>query len=110
MKLVLYSYSKGIISSRPIADSCRANVVFIALSTYSQPHFTITIAESITASTEPITELFRNMVLVCDEMELIGKKKFSKAGRRGRASPPVNYLPGERPARNGSGPLILRGS
>ena len=41
IKIVLYAYSKGIISSRKIAQACDENVIFMALSGDSHPHFTI---------------------------------------------------------------------
>ena len=44
LKIVLYAYSKGIISSRKIAKACQNNIVFIALSGNTSPHFT-TIAD-----------------------------------------------------------------
>jgi hypothetical protein len=40
LKVVLYGYYRGIISSRRIAEACRRNVVFMALSADSRPHFT----------------------------------------------------------------------
>jgi hypothetical protein len=38
--VVLYGYYRGIISSRRIAEACRRNVVFMALSADTRPHFT----------------------------------------------------------------------
>jgi len=37
---VLYGYYKGILSSRALAEACRRNVVFMALSADTRPHFT----------------------------------------------------------------------
>ena len=51
LKIVLYAYSKGITSSRKIADCCNENVVFMALSADTRPHFT-TIADFISAKEE----------------------------------------------------------
>ena len=48
LKIVLYAYSKGITSSRKIADCCNENVVFMALSADTRPHFT-TIADFISS-------------------------------------------------------------
>src|SRR5687768_1537944 len=39
LKIILFAYSKGITSSREIARLCRENVVFMALSADSAPHF-----------------------------------------------------------------------
>jgi len=44
LKIVLYAYSRGITTSREIARLCQENVICMALSANTQPHFT-TIAE-----------------------------------------------------------------
>src|SRR6266496_3160776 len=46
LKIILYAYSRGVTSSREIARLTRENVVFMALSADSAPHFT-TIADFI---------------------------------------------------------------
>jgi len=40
LKIVLFAYSQGIVSSRNIERACREHITFIALSGDSQPHFT----------------------------------------------------------------------
>jgi len=40
LKIVLFAYSRGTFSSREIERACRENVVFMALSADSHPHFT----------------------------------------------------------------------
>ena len=40
LKIVLYGYSKGIVSSRRLEEACRRNVVFMALSADTRPHCT----------------------------------------------------------------------
>ena len=40
LKIVLFGYDKGLISSRRLADACQRNVQFKALTADSQPHFT----------------------------------------------------------------------
>ena len=79
LKIILYAYSRGITSSRKIAQSCRENVVFMALSADTQPHFT-TIAEFISTLGEEIIGLFLEALMICDEMELIGKEMFAVDG------------------------------
>jgi len=79
LKIILYAYSKGITSSRKIAECCRQNVVFMALSADTQPHFT-TIADFISGLDQEATRLFLEVLLVCDEMELIGKEMFAVDG------------------------------
>lgn len=46
LKIILYAYSRGITQSREIARLCRENIVFMALSADTTPHFT-TIADFI---------------------------------------------------------------
>ena len=46
LKIILFAYSRGLISSRRIAQACEENVVFIALSADTRPHYT-TIADFI---------------------------------------------------------------
>src|SRR5574341_1027357 len=40
LKIVLYGYSKGIVSSRKLTEACCRNVVFMALSADTRPPFT----------------------------------------------------------------------
>jgi len=44
LKIILYAYSRGITSSRKIAQCCQENIIFMALSADTHPHFT-TIAD-----------------------------------------------------------------
>jgi transposase len=79
LKIVLYAYSRGIISSRKIAQCCRENIIFMALSADTQPHFT-TIADFISSLDQETMQLFLEVLLICDEMELIGKEMFAIDG------------------------------
>ena len=79
LKIILLAYSRGITSSRKIEQLCRENVVFMALSADSQPHFT-TLAEFISSSPEEIAQLFQQVLLICDEAGLIGKELFAIDG------------------------------
>jgi transposase len=65
LKIVLLAYSRGVTSSRKIEQLCRENVVFMALSANTQTHFT-TIADFISRSTEEISQLFLQVLMVCD--------------------------------------------
>ena len=40
LKIVLLAYSRGVVSSRAIERLCRENVLFMAISGDSVPHFT----------------------------------------------------------------------
>jgi transposase len=79
LKIILFAYSKGIIHSRQIEALCRENVVCMALSADTVPHFT-TIAAFVCGLTDEITTIFRNVLLVCDEAGLIGKQMFAVDG------------------------------
>ena len=79
LKVILVAYSRGITSSRDIARCCEENIVFMALSAYSRPHFT-TIANFVSGMDQEIIILFREVLLTCDEMGLIGREMFAVDG------------------------------
>jgi transposase len=79
LKIVLYAYSRGITSSREIERCCRENVIFMALSADTQPHFT-TLANFISGMSEQILPLFLEVLMICDEMGLIGRDMFAIDG------------------------------
>jgi transposase len=79
LKLVLFAYSQGIVSSRAIQRMCRDHVIFIALSGDSQPHFT-TIAGFIRTLGEEIAQIFAQVLLICDRQGLIGREMFAIDG------------------------------
>ncbi len=79
LKIILFAYSRGITSSRKIARCCHENVIFMALSADTQPHFT-TIADFISTANEEIIRLFLEVLMVCDNMDLIGKEMFAVDG------------------------------
>ncbi len=79
LKVVLYGYYKGIVSSRALAEACRRNVVFMALSADTQPHFT-TLASFVSELDREIVGLFRDVLLYASELGLIGKEHFAVDG------------------------------
>ena len=79
LKIVLLAYSRGVTSSRKIEALCRENIIFMALSADSWPHFT-TIADFISSSHEQIADLFQQVLMVCDSLGLIGKDLFAIDG------------------------------
>jgi len=79
LKVVLFAYSRGITSSRQIARACEENVVFMALSADSRPHFT-TIAEFISSMSDQIESVFTDVLTVCYTEGLIGKTMFAVDG------------------------------
>jgi transposase len=79
LKVVLYGYYKGIVSSRSLAEACRRNVVFMALSADARPHFT-TIAGFVSELHREIVGLFRDVLLYASELGLIGREHFAVDG------------------------------
>lgn len=79
LKIVLYAYSRGIVSSRRIERCCRENVIFMALSADTQPHFTM-IADFVSRMESEIVALFRNVLMICDAQGLIGREMFAIDG------------------------------
>jgi transposase len=79
LKIVLFAYSRGIVSSRRIAQACEENIIFMALSCDTKPHFT-TIADFVATMDKEIVHFFRDVLLVCDDLGLIGKEMFAIDG------------------------------
>lgn len=79
LKVVLFAYSRGLVSSRSIARACREQVTFIALSGDTQPHFT-TIARFISTLGDKISQVFAQVLYLCDQQNLIGREMFAIDG------------------------------
>lgn len=79
LKVVLFAYSRGIVSSREIERACREQVTFIALSGDSAPHFT-TLAAFISRLGDQIAPLFAQVLWLCDRQGLIGREMFAIDG------------------------------
>jgi transposase len=79
LKIILFSYSRGLISSRRIADACATNITLMSLSGDVQPHFT-SIAAFVSKMSEQIAPLFTQVLMICDEEGLIGRNMFAIDG------------------------------
>ena len=79
LTVVLLAYARGLISSRKIEQACRENVVFIALACGQQPDHS-TIAAFVSSMKDEILPLFRDVLLVCEEMNLLGGTMFALDG------------------------------
>lgn len=79
LKVVLYAYSMGIVSSRNIERACREHITFIALSGDSGPHFT-TIAGFVSTLGDDIARIFSQILFICDKQGLIGREMFAIDG------------------------------
>jgi len=81
LKIILLGYARGINTSRKIERACRENVVFMALSCRQQPDHS-TIASFVSSLKNEIKPLFRDVLLACEGMELLGGTEFSLDGCR----------------------------
>jgi len=79
LKIVLVAYSRGIISSRKMAAACRENTVFMVLAGRETPDFT-TLAAFVSSMTGEITGVFRDVLVICSELDLIGGEVFATDG------------------------------
>jgi transposase len=79
LKIVLLAYSRGITSSRKIEELCNENIVFIAISADSHPDHS-TIAAFISSMEKEIASIFINILMMCEEMGLIGGTMFAIDG------------------------------
>ena len=81
LKVVLFGYSRGLTSSRRIERACRENVTFMALSCGQKPDHS-TIAAFVSSMKDEILPLFRDILLVCEEEDLLGGTFFAIDGLR----------------------------
>ena len=79
LKIVLLGYARGLVSSRKIEPACRENVVFIALAC-GQKSDQSTIAPFVSSMKAEILPWFRDVLLVCQEMDLLGGTFFALDG------------------------------
>lgn len=79
LKIVLLAYSRGLISSRSIERACRENVTFIAISGDSAPSYGH-IAKFVRELGDDVAALFKQVLMTCDRMGLIGKEMFAIDG------------------------------
>ena len=81
LKVILFAYSRGLISSRKIERACQENVTFMALSCGQYPDHS-TIAAFVSSMKEEILPLFRDVLLACEEMNLLGGTFFALDGSK----------------------------
>ena len=85
LKVVLFGYSRGLISSRQIERACKEDVVFMALCCGQQPDHS-TIAAFVSSMKGEIVPLFRDVLLVCEEEGLLGGTFFALDGCKLRSN------------------------
>ena len=79
LKVVLLAYSRGLVSSRDIERACCENVTFMALSGNQRPDHS-TIAGFVSSMKDQILPLFCDILLVCEQENLLGGTFFALDG------------------------------
>jgi transposase len=79
LKVVLLGYARGLISSRQIERACCENVTFMALSGNQRPDHS-TIATFVSSMKDQILPLFCDILLVCEQENLLGGSFFALDG------------------------------
>jgi transposase len=79
LKIVLFGYSRGLISSRSLKRACLENIAFMALSCGQKPDHS-TIAAFVSSIDEEVETLFTKVLLICGEEDLLGGTHFSLDG------------------------------
>ncbi|HEV8718790.1 MAG TPA: IS1182 family transposase [Candidatus Binatia bacterium] len=79
LKIILLAYSRGLVSSRAMESACRQNVLFMAVGGGATPHWT-TLAAFVSSGGEALSQLFTQVLVVCDRQGLIGRQLFAIDG------------------------------
>ncbi len=79
LKVVLLGYSRGLTSSRAIERACCENVLFMAMSCNQRPDHS-TIAAFVSSMKDQILPLFCDILLVCEQENLLGGTFFAIDG------------------------------
>ncbi len=79
LKVVLFAYYKGLLSSRKIEEACRTNVLFMALAGEARPDHA-TLAAFVSAKCSLIKGVFIQVLSICAVSGLIGMEQFALDG------------------------------
>jgi transposase len=79
LKVVLFAYSRGLVGSRKIEWLCRKHVTCMALACMQHPDHS-TIAAFVSSMHQEILSLFRDILLACEEQQLLGGTVFALDG------------------------------
>ena len=90
LKIILFGYSRGFISSRRIANACETNITFMSLSGDVQPHYT-SIAAFVARMKDQIEPLFTQVLMICDKEGLIGRHMFAIDGCKIKSNASKEY-------------------
>ena len=90
LKVVLLAYSRGLISSRQIERACCENVTFMAMSCNQRPDHS-TIASFVSSMKDQILPLFCDILLVCEQEDLLGGTIFALDGLKLRSNASMDW-------------------
>jgi transposase len=79
IKVVLFGYSRGMVTSRSLERACRENITFMSLACGQKPDHS-TIAAFVSSMGKEIEPLFTKVLMVCEEEGLLGGTHFSLDG------------------------------
>jgi transposase len=79
IKIVLFGYSRGMITSRSLERACRENITFMSLACGQKPDHS-TIAAFVSSMAMEIEPLFTKVLMICEEEGLLGGTHFSLDG------------------------------
>ncbi|MDI6687719.1 MAG: IS1182 family transposase [Desulfobacterales bacterium] len=79
IKIVLFGYSRGMLSSRSLERACNENIIFMALACGQKPDHS-TIAAFVSSIDNEIDLLVTKALLICEEEGLLGGTHFSLDG------------------------------
>jgi transposase len=79
LKVILLAYARGMTGSRVIERACRENVLFMALAGGEQPDHA-TIAAFVSALKGHIMDIFVEVLIICEKMNLLGGTHLSLDG------------------------------
>ena len=80
LKIILFAYSRGILHSRRMERACRESIIFMALACGQQPDHSTFAGFISSMGNERITELFTQVLLICEKEGLLGGTHFSLDG------------------------------
>jgi transposase len=81
LKLIIYGYYHGCISSRKICELNHTSIIAKALTRDMEIHWT-TIADFVSGNKEGVKETFVQVLMYCNELGLIGGENFAVDGLR----------------------------
>jgi len=79
LKIILYCYSKGLLSSRKIEKACKENIIVKALAEDCEPDHD-TIASFVSKNIESVKDLFTQILIKCSQLQLISGEMFAIDG------------------------------